>query len=378
MCVILDISKGVKIPQGKLELACDINKHGFGLAFQEKGRVKCIHTITEPNDYKLVSKELHKLNDRRVLLHLRHATVGAVNRANAHPLQVLTKHEDGIDLVMMHNGTLHMYSPPWDSKDKVTDSDTLLFKEQFARPLALRSILFSPKDKLLVDPFFRKLVTKEVGGFSVLVFMDNYGNVWKINEDKGKQFEGWWASNEYSFQESHYRSSKKNEDKYWKPPATHGPVVYQGVHANSVREFPWEGRKMDHPNISTWQDDVWFKGDKGFPEKEKKASLLVSNSKLVERYMFEIEQATKIIQASEIKDTSILTMMQNGTIENLSVSRPSFVEECGLKSIDDVLQLTEANLEEICENYPKAGAALIIDLLSELFAKKMSAARSVT
>src|SRR3990167_10959404 len=89
MCVIIDRQPGVDISENMLEIACTINKDGYGLAFAEKGKIIVHRSLgkNEPTDVKLI---LDKYKDKRVFLHLRHATVGEVSEINSHPFIVNT------------------------------------------------------------------------------------------------------------------------------------------------------------------------------------------------------------------------------------------------------------------------------------------------
>ena len=87
MCVILQIEPGTVVPADKLARACDINKHGHGIAYVHKGELKLIRSVAN-NDPKEIAATLERLRSHRVFLHLRHATVGPVTLANNHPMIV--------------------------------------------------------------------------------------------------------------------------------------------------------------------------------------------------------------------------------------------------------------------------------------------------
>ena len=154
MCQVLMLSAGVTLPIDKLELTCDINKHGFGLAWVDNGELKIHRSVKQPNDPDEINRLLIDTIKFKRFLHLRHATVGNVNMENSHPFVLLQKGKGSPKpiLCMMHNGTLSNYTPP--QGDTVT-SDTLLFARTMAGPLASRVQAYSGKS-VLADPIFRR------------------------------------------------------------------------------------------------------------------------------------------------------------------------------------------------------------------------------
>jgi hypothetical protein len=68
---------------------------------------------------------------------------------------------------------------------------------------------FSGPTFLLENMIFRKVLLDYIIGNSVVVLFDNKERKLTLNVNKGKQFEGWWASNDYSFDEQHIRSSTR-------------------------------------------------------------------------------------------------------------------------------------------------------------------------
>ena len=50
---------------------------------------------------------------------------------------------------------------------------------------------------------------------------------------------------------------------------------------------------------------------------------------------------------------------------DLKVERLSFVTQAGLKSLNDLSAMSEKDMVELCEQFPKAASQLIIDLFTE-------------
>jgi glutamine phosphoribosylpyrophosphate amidotransferase len=190
MCVIIDKDPGATVPFDKLEIACRVNAHGHGISYIHRGKLQFDY-CTQLNDPQAIADKLARLQKRRVFLHLRFATVGDVTLFNAHPFPLLSKKLHGVDVGLMHNGTLGNYRPTGEALEAKW-SDTKFFSETFAKPLAERCLAFG--DSPLEDVFFVRQIQKESGTWSVLVLFDSLGNTVRINEERGAQFDGWWAS----------------------------------------------------------------------------------------------------------------------------------------------------------------------------------------
>ncbi|HEY6021808.1 MAG TPA: class II glutamine amidotransferase, partial [Candidatus Paceibacterota bacterium] len=254
MCVIIDRKPGVTIPADMLDLACDINAHGWGIAWASKKKLHFEYSIKNPNDPKEVADMLQKLKDHRVFLHLRHATVGGIIEDNLHPFHVLVKKKHGIDLAMMHNGTLYDWKP---KDDKEVLSDSYKFVEGFIRPLALRFNRWGGNN-ILPDQLFQRVVKSEVGGSSCVLLFDSLGNSYVVNPQQGKEYEGWWASNTYSFSPSHQRYSKREVPHYRSYGSNYGSGMSYETEADPFEDVPFAVRSDKKPADAwtTWQDDL--------------------------------------------------------------------------------------------------------------------------
>jgi hypothetical protein len=365
MCVIIIREPKVEIPFDKLELACDINKHGYGIAWVHNNRVRVEYSIEQPNDPKKVQERLNALSKFRVFLHLRHATVGAVQLSNAHPLKVLSKDsQDGMDLVLFHNGTIHDWKP---TETNSTVSDTRNFVDGFVRPLATRIKESVGYKKLVDDQIFKWCLKREIGGWSKVVLLDNYGSYTLLGNNKEwKDFDGWRASNEYSFQSWHSRSSTK-------PSYTTGTNTGRSANAGW-----WENE------LNGWDDNIPFDatGDKGssalpfrvqtrtkpsvqafdeWAKKQLEADPKTTAAKDQTKYGEEIAKVSNVIWTSNVTKNSIKEVK----FEMVGVKRKSFKEETYIDDIDQVANLTPEQFAELCETCPLAMAQLFIDMFAE-------------
>jgi Predicted glutamine amidotransferase len=373
MCVILDIQPGATIPDDAFETACDINKHGYGLAFIDKGRLKIERKISEKNDPDEIAKKLKKYNKHRVFLHLRHATVGKINEANSHPFVTL-KGADGLDLCMMHNGTMYEYQPPAKLVETMGISDTHWYNETFLIPLAERMVKHSGVN-LLKDAFFSKLVHKSFLGWSVLLLFDNQGNVIRVNGERGKEFDGYWASNDYSFNTNHQRSSIRTyarkdpwyDDDPNKLFQTSAPYVrnHGGGALLPVSRTP----------IITPQDkEIWAEWDKYdtqcklIAEQDELQRPNAGSDRLAspERRRYEIKRVSDTLKEKWKLTEKSMTKAATGVLLKLDKDRMSFATLAGIKDISEVLRLSKEDFTDLCDNFPLAMAECFVDMAAEL------------
>lgn len=364
MCVIIERNPGIVIPAEKIEQACDINKHGFGITYVDNGGLRFIRSVQEPNDPKIVADHLQQLKDRKIWLHLRHATVGAVNKTNNHPFLILSKKKHGMDLAFMHNGTLYSYKP----KDGCPDSDTLVFAREFVTPIALRLYAFN-KQRLLTDEWFTRFMKVEAGYSSVVVFVDGNGNTAYINKDKGKDFEGWWASNDYSFWQNHHRSSTR--ETFQGTSHHHG---YMGEDLSDEDSALWwerhTGSPAGHVLPPPWKHEVG----------SGPAILMMKQTPEGAHYTFSASPVTNILDLTktryECQKVGVLiekkvfkhgeSIMSGGAMMmDLKKLKTSFSALAGIPSLADVGKLGETDLIDMCKDYPMASARLILELLGE-------------
>ncbi len=357
MCVILQIEPNVKFPTDKLERACDINPDGYGIAYLDKG-IQVIRSVAK-NDPKEVADHLQRLNDRRVFVHLRYATVGEVSLENSHPFVLLSHRKVG-DIAMMHNGTLSAYSP----KEKGV-SDTKIFADTFAGPAVARIAAFAGSNKVLHDPIFQKIADMDAG-VSVLVFFDRWGNVLKINQQRGKQFEGWWASNDYSFDDKHMRSSVRHISSTPNYRNVSHIRNYQNRGYGRNRGLPWQEDTIHDP-VSDQMAEAWRKhtGTQHIPSTNRipmiGSHLVESSAPYSAAGFLALQSQTKAV------GMTIQNAKENeASIRNLSVTRKTFCEMAGLTSLDDLGHLTQKDIEELCKNYPSGMAQMFTDLYGEM------------
>lgn len=214
MCLIIKRDPDFEIPFEKFKSAVTVNPDGYGLSFPEDGKLVTVRSPDKPDPEKLYRFVNEDLKDRDLLVHLRFTTAGATNLRNAHPFPILEKTTDGVDLRMAHNGTLHK----WKVKADKEESDTRAFVKGFVRPLFKRLAKGLSPEELLTDQFTKELLEDQLTTASVLTFLDSEGNSLICNPtgNGGKQDDGWYYSNTYSFKENH-RQPKTGTTNYTPP-----------------------------------------------------------------------------------------------------------------------------------------------------------------
>lgn len=401
MCLIIDRNPNVKISLEMLKIACDINQHGYGISFiktvKKDSELRILRKVDKDkkNDPKEIHELLNELKAYRVFCHLRHSTVGEVNEENSHPFFPMLKKTHGVDLGFMHNGTLY----DWKPTGQDTKSDSNHFAYNFIRPLGERCAKFVGPGGVLKDHFFEWWIKKQAGYQSIFLLFDSFGNVLRVNEDKGKQYDGWWASNDYSFDTNHFRSSNKRFREWDNKRG--GWINTDGTFEKVGHSVTWDG----YGGLGDDSDEYYYgKDSKAEKKKDKKINWSImtagQRSQSWENWHKELSEKSKttkekepeiqgptntptlpsekdkqvaamgaaIIFTLETKE-SVLQVKQdnnNGVVAPLSNQRKTFLEETGLLDLKDVGRLTFAQLEEMCKSYPQAVAQLVVDLLHEL------------
>jgi predicted glutamine amidotransferase len=318
MCVIINRDPNVEIEFEKIKSACAVNPHGFGLMFAEDGALNVIKDFSDKgNDPEKVARLLDDYKDYRVSLHLRYMTVGAKNVDNCHPYWTCTREDDEIDVGFMHNGTLGDFR----RKDS-NMSDSYHFNEEIIRPLFLRFAAYDLESNVLRDPLFGEILAKYCGTTSVFNLMDSEGNILVINEERGIKKNGWWASNDYSFNRFHRDPPKTSSN------TTKGGWYYNGKFYE--RDYHIDGSVFDKPK---------------------------SNS-------------TTLPPAVDKKTSTPTQVIKEVTDIEPPTSRETFIEVAQLSSIEEVVKFNEDDIEELIETYPEYAKLLIQDLIYALYVKE--------
>lgn len=304
MCIIIQRDPGFVIPRDKFDNCVLNNPDGWGLSVPDgKGMLSTIRSVDGETNGDEVYSLLHdEFKDDKVLLHLRYTTAGETNLRNAHPFPILEEAVDGVDLRMAHNGTIHKYKHPMTS-DLSWESDTRNFVRTFVRPLFKRMVAGVGPSELLKDEFIIKLLDDQLTAASVLSFIDGFGNTLNVNGEGngGKQEEGWYYSNVYSFNPKH------------RVPASQ--------HTRSAGNYSTKGTDLTPYNGNYGsQSQYWEKGRYVGP-KSQGAGTTSSGSPVTKQ-----QEDTKVALFStkfEVKDPFDLTLLSDETLLTLQEEAPA-------------------------------------------------------
>jgi hypothetical protein len=124
---------------------------------------------------------------RSIAVHFRFSTKGSITVDNCHPFKVLDKDEDGVDLYMMHNGSIPGLG------ERGGKSDTRLWIETYLRPRLLAEGYEVIKKQEVRDEIGRRITIK-----NKLFFLASDGWNGFVNRAEGHLLGDTWYSNLYS------------------------------------------------------------------------------------------------------------------------------------------------------------------------------------
>lgn len=325
MCVIIDKQAGVTLPFEKLKSACTVNPAGFGMVIVDRGKIELRRSFeAKGNDPEKIQKLLHEFEFNRVVAHLRYRTKGETSAVNVHPFTVLKDKHHGMDVQFMHNGTMSDFGT-----DKHCDSKH--FAESFLRPLLQRFRGAIDDDKLLLDPILHTILEKYAGS-GIFTLVDNYGNVHTVNKTDGEQYEGWWASNAYSFNRTHRD-------------VLPAKTTYRGYGKGySAWDNDW--------NDSNWPDWEMEKGVRVYSQTAP-AKAINGSSQLPPS-----NTTGDIIDVESTGETKLLSAPEK---------RMTFLDVANISDLGEVCALSQQQIADIVEHHPAEAVMLIQDLLLELY-----------
>lgn len=341
MCVIINRKPGIEIPYEKIASACTVNPDGYGLIFLDRGKMEIKRGYDDKGtDPDQIMKLLEDAKDINVVMHLRYTTVGKKNLSNTHPYTVLNNKEHGMDLQFMHNGTVSGA----DFRDpKGEFSDSHHFNKKVLTPLFERSLCLMDQDQLFNDPLIDIVMKQYAGTTSVFTLVDNNGNVKIVNKDRGKDYDGWWASNEYSFR-SNYRSSSGTGSGYY----------YQG--GSSVTPLSeWKGKQDNKAPTTTPA------GSALLPATKEDQKLLAQSNSLT-------EAMASIANAEAVSPASVVAPEY----------RKTFCDITGLQSLEQTMCFEQDDVWELVSVYPEAATLLVMDLIYEMYIRQQPKSKEVT
>lgn len=367
MCVIIHRPGKVIIPPEKIESACIVNADGFGLAVVDRGKIELIRELDpKGNNPERVLKLLEETKDLDILLHLRFITVGTKSLDNCHPFVVTTHEADGIDMVMAHNGTMSAFNINGNDF-----SDSYMFNEMIVRPMMERSLCspdVTPAD-LLDDEFIQLVLEEFVPSHSVVSFIDGNGKSLHIHEKNGYEHDGWWSSNNYSFERTHRtkgNSATHFQNGQYKP-------SYSAEYATSGwPEWDFEDERALANHDGSLDAHLC---DTSNPDPRQDAGAKVSLPQNTPTTYDDTDAQKNTARKEEfakIADTfkrakGKAACPSNSLLRLATQSRGNFCKVAGITDLQQVCVLEREDISELVHFYPESATLLIQDLLREMY-----------
>lgn len=405
MCVIIVREPGIEIDPDKLRSACQVNPHGYGVSVIDRGKIETIKNLNEKgNNPDELIKIFEDAKDQKIIAHLRYMTKGVKNLENCHPFPLYK--EGDFEALFMHNGTIGQFG----DNDR---SDSRHFAEEILGPMT-RAFYGIEGANVFNNKTYKEVMEKYRPGGSIFTVYDSEGNVLSLGS--GYQHEGWWSSNQYSFDRNHrsnsstnsstsyYRGASAWEDGYgsnypWKDGVKvnreleqHTAWRLHDYYAFHKKQWGrWEGNRWNVNVILTNLDPRCEKVEVKTEEKGKLLCLPgIGNDTTPEKVATTSSTSETTANENNKKETSAIDSLKedcaaigaaihaakNANLEPFEHTTPdkrvTFAELADLISIEEVQMLDEEELYELCERWPLAATMLMMDLIYELWRKKLN------
>lgn len=361
MCVIIQRDKGITIPYDKIKTACTINQDGYGFIVNDRDKFEVIKKCdSKGNDADEVYKLLEDAKDCNIALHLRFRTAGKIDYDNTHPYQVLSKADDGVDLWFMHNGTLNNF------KQFNTDySDSRNLTNVVLKPL-LRTAFDKYGEEYLGQEYLHLILKHLKNDTSAFTLNDSFGTRLILPSTLSKEFEGWWASNEYSFRETHTRYTQ-NTTTY--TPINRGHGAGNFTKDTGTKNLPSTTTTRGTATTNTSVPSIKPSAFKNLSRLawQYDNHVLPQRTHMTAALKMEADYIKNAIQiAFDKDDTSTMAIVK---VSPAVAVLPTFEEISGLKDITEISRLTVEEMAEMCSTAPEATAILLHDLLLKISGK---------
>lgn len=403
MCVIIVREPGIQIDPEKLRSACQVNPHGYGVSVIDRGKIETIKNFsTEGNNPDELIKIFEDAKDQKVIAHLRFMTKGVKNLDNCHPFPLYK--EGDFEALFMHNGTIGQFGDNG-------RSDSRHFAEEILAPMT-RAFYGIEGANVFNNKTYKEVMEKYRPGGSIFTVYDSEGNVLSLGS--GYQHEGWWSSNQYSFDRNH-RSDSGSDTKndYWRGSSAwddgYGNNSWKkdrSINSELEKHTAWRLHDYYAPHKKQWgrwDSSRWNvnviltnldpRCEKIEVKTEEKGKLLclpgVGNDTTPEKVTTSSTSATTANENKKEETTPIdhlkedcaaigaaIHAAKNANLEPYDHTTPdkrvTFAELADLVSIEEVQMLDEEELYELCDRWPLAATMLIMDLIYELWRKRLN------
>lgn len=178
MCICILKTKDGKITEERLKQASIANSDGWGLLFNIDDFLIYKKNNTNIDEF----DKYYNSVCGNIIIHFRTASSSGFGKEYCHPFFA------NKNLAFVHNGNLFHFSSAFkDTNRKDKKIDTIRFNEQILQKL--------PENFLDNEEIFNTLNTYCKDQMSKMIFMNNQGKIWIINEEHGEWKDGCWYSN---------------------------------------------------------------------------------------------------------------------------------------------------------------------------------------
>lgn len=372
MCVIIHRQAGVEVPYEKLKNAVSRNRDGFGLITHlGSGELDVRHEFDpKGNDPEFIQSLLLDAKDHPVSLHLRYSTAGELSKLNCHPFKVGSKEDIGRDVYFFHNGTISQFST-----GKKGPSDSNLFSKAIVQH-AVKMAVDAYGEDWHKSPALSSILEYYAGTYSVFTLVDNYTGNLIINRDLGKEFDGWWASNNSYFHSpavsTTYYSYGGSSKSTANPPDSKtscGMRTGTTFQTSSTTTTPSsEPAKSNVTALLPWDRSSASQGNEVADKRGKETENMehVTEAELLSREAKKLKSFLDIYTSKEDGPT-------NGFIMFKSIGSEKFRDLAGVYSLRDLVSLDPDDIDDIVDQFPRMASMLICDLLAELYIQEGTA-----
>lgn len=210
MCIIALKPEKKIFSRTQLKTMWDNNPDGAGFMYAEGGKVHIIKGLMTLDALCAAMEQVGQA--RKMVIHFRIKTHGAVSGALTHPFWI-TKDKLG----MVHNGVIRALV----NETSENESDTAVFARKF-------SAAYQDPITAIKHEFHRDMLESYIG-FSKMVFMDETGATYILNEALGEWHGNVWYSN----------------DKYKVEKGLVASTAHKVVTTDGEVKFPWELGKFE-------------------------------------------------------------------------------------------------------------------------------------
>lgn len=200
MCLIGYNPFGNRLSQSLMRVAYDNNPDGLGIVWLDDDNE--LSVVKDVTDFKTFWSLLKDLDGYTYAFHLRYKTRGQITPEQCHPFQVLNREKHGVDLYMMHNGTIF-------GLEEKNKSDSQIFADilQEMYEKNFMGECFTTENLIKFYNFIEGGKTT-IGSFNRLLFLTNQ-TVKIVNKSDGIRHNDIWYSNYYSFIKGYRKHQKE-------------------------------------------------------------------------------------------------------------------------------------------------------------------------